>query len=339
VRRLLVAAALIAVVTRAPQSTSAEPDERDRVCLAATGEKIPHPWSRKTYTAQDGMRAVRVPEAMVYVPAGTFIMGEGESLHEVVLDAFCIGRFEVTNAEWRDFVDATGHRPLPRHWKDGTIPAGKENHPLLWVSWNDARKYCAWVSEETGWAVSLPSEAQWEKAARGTAAFLYPWGNDRTTANCNYCGHGAAQVGLPVGRNGEVTGWRQFTRTEQYRAITAAGGLTTPVGSFPGGKSPYGAYDMAGNAYEWCRDWYRRDYHRLASAASNPPGPTEAEADEVTKAQERGKNKVIRGGSWYGHFSGCTTTSRAEVRNPRMGYHSVGFRIVAVLPEAPAPPP
>jgi formylglycine-generating enzyme required for sulfatase activity len=245
------------------------------------------------------------------------------------VDGFCIGKYEVTNAEWKEFVDATGQRSLPRYWKDGKIPEGKENHPLLWVSYNDALKYCEWVSKRTGWVVSLPTEAQWEKAARGPRGSLFPWGDDRNTANCNYCGYCASKVGLPISRNGEVTGWREFTKTEKYREITATGGFTTPVGSFPDGKSAYGAYDMAGNAYEWCLDWYKADYHKLAGANSNPRGPSELEADEVKKAQERGKNKVIRGGSWYGHFSGCTTTSRVEVRNPRMGYHSVGFRIVA----------
>jgi formylglycine-generating enzyme required for sulfatase activity len=333
--RLIVATHLLAAAALVPQAIGAEPKARDHACLAATGETIPHPWSRTTDTVQDGDKTILVPQGMVYVPAGTFPMGEGESRHDVTLDAFCIGKYEVTNAEWKDFVDATGHRPLPRHWKDGKIPEGKENHPVLWVSYNDAHKYCDWVSAKTGWTVNLPTEAQWEKAARGPQGYRFPWGNDRNIQNCNYCGHGASQVGLPVGRNGEVTGWREFTRTDKYRAITAAGGFTTPVGSFPGGKSPYGAYDMAGNAYEWCRDWYKRDYFKRAGADVNPQGPNEQEADEVNKAQERGKNKVIRGGSWYGHFTGCTTTSRAEVRNPRMGYHSVGFRIVAAVPSVP----
>jgi Sulfatase-modifying factor enzyme 1 len=79
----------------------------------------------------------------------------------------------------------------------------------------------------------------------------------------------------------------------------------------------------------WCLDWYKGDYYKLDGAGANPKGPAESAAEEVNKAQERGKNKVVRGGSWYSHFSSCSTTSRREVRAPRMGYHSVGFRIVA----------
>jgi formylglycine-generating enzyme required for sulfatase activity len=309
-----------------------EPQAKDHACMAATGETIHHPWSKATYTVGDDEQRVEVPVSMVYVPAGKFTMGERESAHEVSLDGFCIGKYEVTNAEWKEFLDDTGSRARPRYWREGKIPAGKENHPLLFVSWNDAQKYCEWVSRKTGWAVSLPTEAQWEKAARGgTKEYLFPWGNDRETENCNYCGYCASKNGVPTDRNGEVSGWREFTKTEQYRAIMATGGFTTPVGTFPGGKSFYGAHDMAGNAFEWCLDWYKGDYYKLDGAGVNPKGPSEREAEEVNKAQERGKNKVIRGGSWYSHFSSCLTTSRREVRNPKMGYHSVGFRIVATV--------
>src|SRR5262249_3890315 len=112
--RPIVAACLLAAMALVPQAISAEPDERDYACVAATGEKIPHPGSRTMYAVEDGDRTVRVPQGMVYVPAGPFPMGEGESRHDVTLDAFCIGKYEVTNAEWKDFTDATGHRPLPR---------------------------------------------------------------------------------------------------------------------------------------------------------------------------------------------------------------------------------
>jgi formylglycine-generating enzyme required for sulfatase activity len=321
------------------KQASEELEAQDHACVAATGEKIPHPGSKATYTVGEGDDRRFVPTAMVYVPAGKFTMGERESAHEVFLDGFCIGKYEVTNAEWKAFVDATGSRARPRYWREGKIPAGKENHPLLFVSWNDAQQYCAWVSRKTGWSVSLPTEAQWEKAARGgTREYLFPWGNDRDTTKCNYNGYCASKHNVPIGGNGEVTGWREFTRTGPYREIMAAGGFTTPVGTFAGGKSAYGAYDMAGNAFEWCLDWYRGDYYKLAGAGTNPRGPDEREAEEVNKAQERGKNKVIRGGSWYAHLSSCLTTSRREVRNPNMGYHSVGFRIVATVPPPPSGP-
>jgi formylglycine-generating enzyme required for sulfatase activity len=334
--RLLIMVSMVMTSARGIKTAGEVAEAQDGACVAATGETIPHPCSMATYTIKDGEQSIEVPAATVYVPAGKFTMGERQSAHEVYLDAFCIGKYEVTNAEWKMFLDDTGSRARPRYWRDGKIPPGKENHPLLFVSWNDARKYCAWVSKKTGWSVSLPTEAQWEKAARGgSKEYLFPWGNDRETKNCNYSGYCASRYGLPIDQNGEVSGWRQFTKTDPYREIMATGGYTTPVGTFPAGKSAYGAYDMAGNAFEWCLDWYKEDYYKLADAGTNPKGPSEQEAEEVHKAQERGKNKVIRGGSWYAHFSSCLTTSRREVRDPTSGYHSVGFRVVATVPRTP----
>jgi formylglycine-generating enzyme required for sulfatase activity len=143
------------------------------VATAATGDsprgeagKIPHPLSKKTTKIIYQGKRIEIPEGMLYVPAGKFKMGEGESEHEVYLDAYFIGKYEVTNAEWKAFVDATALTP-PQHWKGGEIPQGKENHPVVYVSWEDIQKYCEWVSTETGRKVALPTEAQWEKAARG----------------------------------------------------------------------------------------------------------------------------------------------------------------------------
>jgi formylglycine-generating enzyme required for sulfatase activity len=99
-------------------------------------------------------------------------MGEGESEHKVYLDAYFIGKYEVTNAEWKAFTDATGFHPLPPYWRDGKAPNGKENHPVVWVSWEDVQKYCEWVSKGSGREAKLPTEAQWEKAARGPEGFI-----------------------------------------------------------------------------------------------------------------------------------------------------------------------
>lgn len=132
---------------------------------AATGEQIPHPLAKGSSS---------VPDGMVYVPGGVFTMGERESRHEVHLDGFCIAKYLVTNAEYKAFADAVGHAPRLRHWRNGTFREGKANHPVLWVSWNDARQYCAWVSQGTGRTIALPTEAQWGKAARGPKGYANP---------------------------------------------------------------------------------------------------------------------------------------------------------------------
>ncbi len=154
------------------------------VAVAATGEMIADPTLGLTTTVESNGRTVTLPVGMAYVPAGTFTMGTGTSLHSVYLDAYAIGKFEVTNAEWLEFVEATGRTP-PRHWQYGLPPVNKMNHPVLWVSWNDAKAYCDWLNQKTGWNFSLPTEAQWEKAARGPNAYTYPWGN---SAGSSYSG-------------------------------------------------------------------------------------------------------------------------------------------------------
>lgn len=308
--------------------------EREGAVLtaAATGDKIPHPLSTKSYAVTDNGKRIEVPDGMVYVPAGKFTMGERASEHVVSLGGFCIAKFLLTNAEYKAFVDAARHTPLPRHWRNGNFPEGKANHPVLWVSWNDAQKYCAWVSKGTGRVVTLPTEAQWEKAARGPKAFLYPWGNDGNPRNLNYNGVCAFKYGLEVTADGRVPGWKEFTNTAQYRELVEGGGYTTPVGAFPQGKCFYGCYDMAGNAWESCSDWYVKDYYKLPTSNADPQGPTGDQADNVNRAAERGKVKVTRGGSWYAHLTSARSTYREETRRPEGGYHSVGFRIVALVP-------
>jgi formylglycine-generating enzyme required for sulfatase activity len=268
------------------------------------------------------------PTGMVEIPAGGFTMGEGQGARRVYLDGFYMAKYQVTNAEYNAFANAAGGIRLPRYWRGGTFPEDKTNHPVLWVSWIDAQKYCAWRSRESGRVVTLPTEAQWEKAARGPQGFRYPWGNDADPRNLNYNGLCARKYGLLVTADGQAPGWRDFTETAEYCALVGRGGFTTPVDAFPQGKSAYGCFDMAGNAWEWCLDWYMRDYFKLADAGRNPQGPSREQADEVNRAAEHGKGKVIRGGSWYAHLSSASSLYRQETRGPEAGYHSVGFRVV-----------
>ena len=169
------------------------------------------------------------PNPMVLIPAGPFVMGwddrlpdEGPS-HVVTLPAYYIDLYEVTNLQYKAFIDATGRRS-PAHFRNRTYPAGKADHPVTYVTWYDARDYCTWAGKR------LPTEAEWEKAARGTDGRMFPWGNE---FNINYAN--TPQRWARLGREGD----------------------TTPVGAFPQGRSPYGLYDMSGNVWEWTASWYQ----------------------------------------------------------------------------------
>ena len=169
-----------------------------------------------------------VTDIMIEIPAGPFTMGsdagdpDGAPVHEVDLPAFEIDQFEVTNADFAQFVEATGYQTdaekegRSKNWRDSA--EGKDNHPVVRVSWNDAVAYCEWLGKR------LPTEAEWEKAARGTDGRTYPWGDDWDPSKANV----------------KDTGLRG----------------TAAVGSFGAGASPYGVEDMAGNVWEWTADWY-----------------------------------------------------------------------------------
>jgi formylglycine-generating enzyme required for sulfatase activity len=235
---------------------------------------------------------------MVYIPPGKFTMGSNEydkekPPHEVYLDGYRMGKYEVTIKQYMKFVNETkSHYPKwleegsQHHIKTGSHSYYKkfvsdENCPIVGVSWNDALAYCEWLSNKTGVKFKLPTEAQWEKAARGTDGREYPWGGrepDETLAN----------FGGKIGK-------------------------TTPVGSYPDGASPYGLLDMAGNVWEWCSDWYGSDYYKNASR-ENPPGP------------KSGTGRVLRAGSWdyEAVFLRC---SYRFYDNPSYRGSGVGFRL------------
>jgi formylglycine-generating enzyme required for sulfatase activity len=181
------------------------------------------------------------PGDMVRVPAGEFLMGtddvdaENEALdfglphpwyedehplHRVNLPSFFIDATEVTNDLYKKFVEATRH-PLPDDWANGTYPGGKAKFPVAYVNWFDADAYCRWAGKR------LPTEEEWEKAARGPDSLKYPWGNLFGSAPANIA-KGPVMVASAVA-----------------------------VGQYEGGKSPYGAYDMIGNVWEWTDSWYR----------------------------------------------------------------------------------
>jgi formylglycine-generating enzyme required for sulfatase activity len=176
----------------------------------------------------------------VLVPEGEFEMGDGEDeswpKHRVWLDAYYIGKYCVTNEQYARFAEVTGYRsPGNTEWR---IPE-KANHPVTHVSWDDAVAYAEWAGCE------LPTEAQWEKAARGPNGYTYPWGNGWDDSRCRNS----------VGEN-DADG-------------------TAPVDAYPGGVSGYGTYQQAGNVWEWCSDRYGDDYYKAQEASRNPGGPSE----------------------------------------------------------------
>ncbi len=168
------------------------------------------------------------PNEMVLIPAGEFTMGSNGRLpdegpaHQVILSDYFLDRYEVTNLQYKQFIDATS-RKSPRHYENRTFPEGYADHPVVYVSWYDAEAYCDWAGKR------LPTGEEWEKGARGSDARIYPWGNkfDITRAN------------MP----------QRWNTLQQD-------GSTTPVGAFEQGMSPYGIYDMSGNVWEWTSSWY-----------------------------------------------------------------------------------
>jgi formylglycine-generating enzyme required for sulfatase activity len=160
----------------------------------------------------------------VTIPAGEFWMGEDEEAHQVYLDRFAIARVPVSVTQYELFLQATNHR-RPPDWEEDLVPVKRGNHPVYNVSWDDAMAYCQWLSQMTGKSITLPSEAEWEKAARGDRdKRTYPWGDIFEATRCN-----SDELGLND---------------------------TTPVGIFLNGASPYGVLDLSGNVWEWTRSMY-----------------------------------------------------------------------------------
>ncbi|HKX27410.1 MAG TPA: SUMF1/EgtB/PvdO family nonheme iron enzyme [Blastocatellia bacterium] len=168
------------------------------------------------------------PEAAVRAPAGELpvaggivaLKREGEPVQQVPVEAFAIAETEVTNSQYQEFVRET-KRAAPSHWRDREYPPGTATEPVTMVTWQDAVDYCAWLSRKLGALVRLPTEAEWELAAGGTSSFQYPWGNE----------------------------WNDAAATCAER-----GGQVHAVKSYPAGRSPVGAYEMAGNVWEWVAD-------------------------------------------------------------------------------------
>jgi formylglycine-generating enzyme required for sulfatase activity len=287
----------------------------------------PEPRSRPSPTRPQAAQPARASAAVapvndgygdyVYVPAGPFVMGDGEGdgltregpPHTVELDAFYIGKFEVTNAEWKKFRDDPGYddaqlwpnrRVVPRdqipYWTQpnnhGGGTPGTDAYPALGINWDAATAYTAWLSARTGKRYRLPTEAEWEKAARGTDRRRYPWGPAIDHSYANFVGAQPFDTVQSVG----------------FYDGSARGTLQTHSNA-----SPYGAFDMAGNVMEWCQDWYARDYY-AASPRKNPKGP------------ETGAYRVLRGGSFFVEAFDLRSSARSAAWPSLQGHRMVGFR-------------
>lgn len=260
-----------------------------------TAEPTAIPTIESVLTAGDTQTRSSDGMVMVYVPGGTFQMGsdagfrDERPVHPVTLDAFWIDQTEVTNAQYALCV-ADGECAELSYADDSNFNG--DDYPVVGVSWDDAASYCAWAGAQ------LPTEAQWEYAARGEQGYIYPWGND---FDCSY---------------------GNFDDETEFDNYVVPGGVgcdghvrTAPVGSFLTGASWCDALDMAGNVWEWVADWYG-DYP--SGAQTNPTGPTD------------GSSKVMRGGS----FDDFEPVLRASVRNydtPTYHYY-IGFRCMGVAP-------
>lgn len=266
--------------------------------------------------------SVPIGHDMVSVPAGDFVMGTDTSdrqegpAHTVYLDAFWIDRYETTNRAFQRFVQSTGfqtaaeaegrslfyrdggyHTVAGASWWRPTGPGssllGRLDHPVVQVAWHDAEAYCRWIGKR------LPTEAEWERAARGTDGRTFPWGEAgshrpeaRANAGAENCCHESSHDGFLN---------------------------TAPVGSFPGGLAPTGAHDMAGNAWEWTADHFSKyiytasETRRPGSTRRNPVGPAS------------GSERVLRGGSWISYPFMLRAAYRGH-HTPETRHNYSGFR-------------
>lgn len=243
-------------------------------------------------------------DTSVEIPAGKFLMGTdlknadaaSHPQHPVVLGAYKIDKYLVTNAQYARFIAATGHRP-PADWKDGKVQQGTLLHPVTMVNWFDAEAYAKWAGKR------LPTEAEWEKAARGSDARRWPWGNNMEPSRLN-----------------------------TYYNVGAA----TDVNAYVAGVSPYGIYDMAGNVDEWIADDFL-PYQGTDAPADIFQGRIAKVLDEKDKDMKLSEQvavarhyKVLRGGSWKGDpFS--TASYHRDYSLPNFASDFYGFRCASNL--------
>jgi formylglycine-generating enzyme required for sulfatase activity len=278
--------------------------EAELSALKASQTPPPQPSPRDTFVAgkvfqdrlQDGSKG---PE-MVWIPAGSFKMGDVQGggydneqpVHDVFIGRFAMGRYEVTFAEYDKFAEATGRdKPSDKGW-------GRGNRPVIYVSWYDATAYAEWLSQQTGQKYRLPTEAEWEYAARAGTDTKYWWGNTASHEYANY---------------GVDSGWGGLAKGKDRWKYTA------PVGSFA--PNPFGIYDTVGNVWEWTCSEYENRYNGKENTCKNKA--------TIKKDGENKSHFVLRGGSW-GIGAGWTRTADRNGWQPTVRIRLVGFRLARI---------
>jgi formylglycine-generating enzyme required for sulfatase activity len=247
---------------------------------------------------------------MVLIPAGEFLMGSDPRKdpnarrdeipqHRLYLPDYALSRTPITNTQYAYFLRATRHQP-PHHWrilffKHRRSPFRRQNYPVVHVTWEDARAYCQWLSEATGKPYRLPSEAEWEKGARGSDGRIYPWGNEWKVKTCNI----RTSPDPPPG--------------------------TTPIDAHPQNVSPYGLLDMVGNIWEWTHSLWGIDLRE--PTYGYPYDPADGRENIIAGSRVR---RILRGVSFYNGPAMARCAQRYRY-SPRNHYDSVGFRVALAI--------
>ena len=296
---------------------------------ATAQDKVVKPASvaQKKIKVEKTFRDCRGCPKMVVIPAGSFLMGspvteigrreDGDPVHQVNIGTFALGKTEITRGQFADFVKATGYLTGNKCW---TIEDGKyeerignwgrigymqdNNHPVVCINWNDARAYTEWLSLKTGKKYRLPTEAEWEYAARGKTITARYWGESPNGA-CTYA-NTADQTAKELIKTS--TSWQVHNCKDGFA-------YTAPVGSFK--ANAFGLNDMLGNVWEWVEDSYHENYQGA---------PVDGSAWKNV-----GKNHVLRGGSWYDAPRYVRAAGRDKAAATRR-YDNFGFRVARTLP-------
>ncbi len=272
------------------------------VCLIASDaladhllSKPPAPWTPLDHAER--LAVLDVPGGTARVPGGWFSMGsdpradpaagpQEQPQRRIYVDGFTIDRFEVNNVDYLRYVLATG-ASWPRYWVDQPFAEKIARHPVIGVSWRDADAYCRWAGQR------LPTEAEWEKAARGEDGRIFPWGNEPAGWSKSNIAHPGSKRGFK---------YPPLANVDRYEK----------------GVSPYGVFQMAGNVSEWVADWFDPEYYH-GVADHNPSGP------------ETGQDKVFRGGSWNEDPEVARSAGR-NAGAPDHWSYLIGFRCAASEP-------